>query len=104
MVNPVCLSGRTPPPPLCPCNSYVQAPLGVASVNFRTMDFGGAFFNWSHCVLCVLSDTWVLRCMMFIFCVKETNLGMMAFAAYFAPWVSEWYTMSCRMYHTQCSA
>ena len=52
----------------------------------------------------MLSDTWVLRCMMFIFSVKEANLGMMAFVAYFAPRVSEWYTMSFRMDHTQCSA
>ena len=49
--------------------------------NFRTVDFGGAFFNRSYCVRCVLSDTWLLRCMMFLFCVKETDLGMMAFAA-----------------------
>ena len=41
-----------PPPPL------VQATLGVDSVNFRTVDFGGALFNWSYRVLCVLSDTW----------------------------------------------
>ena len=35
-------------------------------------------------MLCVLSDTLVLGCMMFIFCVKEADLGMMAFVAYFA--------------------
>ena len=33
------------------------------------------FFNWSHCVLCAPSDTWVFRCMMFIFCVKEADWG-----------------------------
>ena len=62
---------------LCPSNACVQATLGIGSVNFRTGDFGGAFFNWSYCVLSVLSDTLVLRCMMFIFCVKDTDLGTM---------------------------
>ena len=33
----------TSPTPLAP------AIVGVASVNFRTVDFGGAFFNWSYC-------------------------------------------------------
>ena len=42
--------------------------------------------------------------MMFIFCVKEADLGMMAIVAYFAPWFSEQYTMSFRMYHAQCNA
>ena len=71
---------------LWPSNAYVQATRGVGSVNFRTADFGGAFFNWSHCVLCVLSDAWVLRCMTSTFCVKEADWGMVAFVAYFAPW------------------
>ena len=55
---------------------YGQATLGVGSVNFRTVDFGGAFFHWSYCVL---SDSLVLRCMMFMFRVKEADLGMTAF-------------------------
>ena len=75
--------------PLCPSNAYVQSTLDFGSVNFRTVDFGGAFFNWSYCVQWVLSDTWILRCMMFIFCVKETDSGMMAFVAYLAPSFSE---------------
>ena len=74
------------PPLHCPSNTCVQAALGVGSINFRTVDFGGAFCNWSYCVL---SDAWVLRCMMFIFGVKETDLGAMALVAYFAPWFSE---------------
>ena len=59
------------PPPSCPSNACVQATLGVGSGKFRTVDFGGAFFSWSYCVPCVLSDTLVLRCMMFMLCVKE---------------------------------
>ena len=70
-----------PPPPPCPSNPCVQATLGVGSVNFRTVDFGGAFFNWPYCVLCVVSDTW--------FCVKEADFSMIAFVVYFAPWFSE---------------
>ena len=76
---------RTPPPPpptLCPSHAYVQATRGIGSVNFCAVDFGSAFFNWSCCVICVLSDAWVLRCRMFIFCVKEADWGMMAFVAY----------------------
>ena len=49
-------------------------------------------------------DTLVLRCMMIIFCVKEVDLGMMAFVAYFAPWFSELYPMSFPIYHAQCNA
>ena len=70
----------TPPPPkyhYTPATTTVQATvykysnsIGVGSVKFRTVDFGGAFFDWPYCVLCVLSDTFVLRCMMSIFCVK----------------------------------
>ena len=41
---------------------------------FSHRGFGGAFFNWSYCVPCVLSDTLVSTCMMFIFCVKEADL------------------------------
>ena len=67
---------------LWPRNIYVQAALGVGSVNFRTVDFGGAFsIGPTVCYVCCLS-------MMFIFCVKEADLGMMAFVAYFAPWFS----------------
>ena len=73
-----------------------QVTLGVGSVNFRTVDFGPAFFNWSYCVL---SDAWVLRCMMFIFCVKETDLGLLVFVAYSGPWCSGYDTMSFCMYH-----
>ena len=73
--------------PHFPSNTYVQATVGVGSGNFRIVDFGGVFFNW--CVQCVLSDTLLLRCMMFIFCVKEADLATMAFVAYFAPWFSE---------------
>ena len=63
--------------------TYVQATLGVGSVNFRAVDFGGALFNWFNwffCVLPVLSDTWGLRCTMFIFWVKEADWGMIAFS------------------------
>ena len=60
---------------LWPGNAHVKATLGFGSVNFRTVDFGGAFFNWSYFVRCVLFDTCVLRCMMFIFCVKEALIG-----------------------------
>ena len=74
-------------------NAHVQATLGIGSVHFRTVDFGSAFFNWSSCVLCVPSDTLVLRCVMFIFGVKEADLGMMALVACFAPWISELYTV-----------
>ena len=42
------------------------------------------------CAMCaVLSGSLVLRCMMFIFCVKEADWGMIAFVAYLAPWFSE---------------
>ena len=44
-------------------NTYDQATLGVGPVNLRTV------------VLCVLSVTLVLRCMMFMFCGKEAFLG-----------------------------
>ena len=46
---------------LWPSNAYVQATPDVASVNLRTVDFGGAFFDWSSCVLCALSDTLVFE-------------------------------------------
>ena len=68
--------------PLCPSNAHVQAIPGVGSVNCCAFDLGGAFFNGSYCVLCVLSNTWGLRCTMFIFCVKEADRGMMACVAY----------------------
>ena len=63
------------PPPLCPINPYVQATLGVGSVNVCTVYFGSVIFKWSYCVPRVVSDTLVLRCMMFIFCVKEFCLS-----------------------------
>ena len=34
-------------------------------------------------MMCVLSDMWALRCMMFILCVEEGDWGMMAFVALF---------------------
>ena len=58
------------PPPPCPSNAYVQATRGVGSVNFCTVDFGGAFFNSFYCVPCVLPNTLVLRCTLFVFRVK----------------------------------
>ena len=101
-------------PSPCPLPAFVhactritgpaQASLGIGSVNFRTVDFADAFFNWSYCVLCVLSDTSVLRCMMFIFCVKAAELGMMALVAYFDPWVSEQYIIYFCMHNAQCDA
>ena len=36
-------------------------------------------------MLRVLSDALVLRSMIFIFCVKEADWGMMAFVAYSGP-------------------
>ena len=45
------LHNELPPPPLaCPSNTYVQATLGVGSVNFCNGDFGGAF------LLCAICD------------------------------------------------
>ena len=44
-------------------NTYDEATLGVGSVNLLTV------------VLCVLSDTMVVRCMMFMLCGKEAFLG-----------------------------
>ena len=41
--------------PLCPSNAYVQATLGVGSVNFRTVDFGGAYFHLVQlCATCAV--------------------------------------------------
>ena len=71
--------GNHPPPP-CPSNAYVQATLGVGSVNFCTVDFGGAFFNSFYCVPRVLPDTLVLRCTLFIFCAKAALLAKRAAA------------------------
>ena len=56
---------------LCQSNTYVKATPGVGSINFYTVDFGGAFFNWSYCVRCVLSNTLVLRCMVFCFVSRK---------------------------------
>ena len=47
------------------------------------------YFSWCYCAPCVLSDMWTLRCMMFVFCVKEADWGMMAFVVYFASWFSQ---------------
>ena len=68
---------------------YVQTTPGVGSVNFSTVDFGGAFFNSLYCVPCVFPDTLGLRCTMFMFCVKAALLVKRPFAAYFTPWFSE---------------
>ena len=77
---------------LRPRNTLVQATLGVGS-KFWTVDFGGAFFYWSYCVLCMLSDTLGLRCMMFIFCVKEADFHFLSVHFFFrdglvtvSPW------------------
>ena len=43
-------------------------------------------FHMSYCVLRVLSGTLVLRCMMFIFCVKEVDWGMMVLIALGLGW------------------
>ena len=40
---------------------------------------------------------------MFMLCDKEADRDMMVFVAYFAPWLSEQYTMSFRMYHAPCT-
>ena len=40
---------------------------------------------------------------MFTSCVKEAEWGTMAFVACSAPWFSESYTLSFRMYHAQCN-
>ena len=68
----------TPPP--CPSNAYVQATLGVGSVTFCTIDFGGVFFNSFYCVPHVLANALVLRCTLFIFCAKVALLAKRAAA------------------------
>ena len=75
------------PPPFFPCNAYDQATPGVGSVNFCTIDFGGAFFNSLYCALCAMcADTLVLRCAMFTCRVKAALLAKRAFVAWFASW------------------
>ena len=74
---------------LWPSKAYVRATLGVGSVKFCTVNFGGVFFNSFYCVPCVLLDTLVLRCTMFMFCVKAALLAKRAFLAWFASWFSE---------------
>ena len=51
----------TPIVVLWPSSDDAPALLSVGAVNFRTADSGGAFFNGSYSVLCVLSDAWALR-------------------------------------------
>ena len=82
---------------LWPSNAYVQATPGVGSLDFCTVDFGGAFFNWFYCVPCVLPDTLVLRSTKFIFCVRAALLAKRAFVACFTSWFSEKYIMSTRV-------
>ena len=71
----------------------------VDSVNFRTLDFGGAFFNRSYCVLCA---PWVLRCRMFIFCVKEADWDMTAFVAYLGFQNSTPCLSTCAIHNVAC--
>ena len=85
------------PPPPCPSNAYVQATLGVGSVSFCTVDFGGALFNSFCCVPCLLPDALSLRSAKFIFCVKAALLAKRAFVACITSWFSEWHTMSTRV-------
>ena len=80
-------SGLTTIVDLWPSDTCAKATLGVSSVNFCTVDFGGAFFNWSYCVLCVLSNTFEMHDV--IFCVKEADYGLVTLVAHFAPWFSE---------------
>ena len=53
--------GRGCSSPLTPRGGGGGDDRGVGSVNFRTADFGGAFFDRSYCVLCVLSDALVFE-------------------------------------------
>ena len=78
-------------------NAYVQATPGVGSVNYCTVDFGGALFHSFHRVPCVPPDPLVLRCTLFMFCVKAALLAKRAFVVCFASWFSEQYTMSTRV-------
>ena len=89
---PACGGARassTTPPPLWASNAYVQATVGVGSVNFCTVYFGGAFFNLFYCVPCVLPDTLALRSTKFIICVKAALLANRAFVACFISLFSE---------------
>ena len=84
----LCVFTRPPPPPLfkqclCPRNT------GRWFCQFSHCGFWRCIFQWSYRVLCVLSDAWVLRCMMSLFCVKEADWGMMALVAYVASRFSE---------------
>ena len=74
---------------LCPNNADVQATPGVGSVNFCTVDFGGAFFKSFYRVPCVPPDALGLRCTMFMFCVKAALLAKRTVVACFASWLSE---------------
>ena len=64
------------------------------------------FATRSHCVPRVLCDTWALRCMMFMFCVKAADWGMMALTARFVfspPFFQN--SASClHVYHASCGA
>ena len=65
---------------LWPSNAYAQATLGVGSITFCTVDFGGAVFDSLYCVPRVLPDTLVLRCTLFMSCVKAALLAKSAAA------------------------
>ena len=92
------------PPPFCPSNAYIQATLGVGSVNFCTVDFGHVFFNSFYCVPCVLLDTLVLRSTKLIFCVKAALLAKWAFVACVLPLGFQNSTSCLHVYHTSCGA
>ena len=68
---------QVPPPPL-PLHKQ-RLCLGVGSVNFCTLYFGGVLCNWSDCVPRVLPRILDLRCMMLMLCVQDVHLVMMGF-------------------------
>ena len=68
------------------------------------MDFGGGSLNWPHFVPCVLCDTFVSRCMMFVFCVKEADLGHDGLGSIFCAWVFRIVPHVFRMHHAPCTA
>ena len=83
-----------PPTPFCPSNAYVQATLGVGSVIFCTVDFGGMFFNSFGFVP---SAPWYLGFEMHKVHILCQGIAKRAFVACFASWFSEQYIMSTRV-------